>query len=188
MKPHKAKADFIKYRAEGRSYSYIAKALNISKSTCTAWERELKETIADLKQEQLNELYDSYYMKKEARIKRLGETLNNINEALEKADLTELSPDKLLDFKLKYTEALKEEYSGLLTPFQFTDSAEPQEIIEALSDLLNRVRAGDISAEQASRESTVISNLLKAYEQIEIKDKIETLEAIIGGRQQWQRA
>ncbi len=183
MKPLKAKAEFIQYRAEGRSYSYIAKALSISKSTCTAWERELKETIAELKQEQLNELYEQYHMKKEARIQRLGETLENINAALEEANLEDLPPDKLLDYKLRYMEALKEEYSGLLPPYQFTDKADPAEIIEALGDLLTRIRAGEASPGQANRESTVIANLLRAYEQVEIKAQLDTIEAIVGGRQ-----
>jgi len=66
-------------RAEGKSYSAIAEQLHISKSTCTAWERELKDNIAELKQEQLEELYNSYFMTKEARIRKLGDTLENIN-------------------------------------------------------------------------------------------------------------
>ncbi len=43
------KAEFIKLRAEGKSYSFIAETLHISKSTCTSWERELKDQIAQLK-------------------------------------------------------------------------------------------------------------------------------------------
>jgi len=109
MKTTDTKNQFITMRAEGKSYSAIAETLHISKGTCTAWERELQEQITLLKQEQLDELYNSYYMTKEARIKRLGETLNRINDTLSNADLSKLSPDKLLDFKLKYTEALKEE-------------------------------------------------------------------------------
>jgi len=42
LKPQEQKAEFIRLRAEGRSYSYIADTLHISKSTCTAWEREKK--------------------------------------------------------------------------------------------------------------------------------------------------
>ena len=74
MKPQEQKTEFIRLRAEGRSYSYIADTLHISKSTCSSWERELQDAIAELKQEQLNELYSSYAMTKEARVKKLGET------------------------------------------------------------------------------------------------------------------
>ncbi len=182
MKPQETKTEFIRLRAEGRSYSYIADTLHISKSTCSSWEKELQDAIAELKQEQLNELYSSYYMTKEARIKKLGETLNRINEALEAVDLSEIPAEKLLDFKLKYTEALKEEYTGTGKPYSFSEKIEPKEIVEALGDLLERIRAGEVTAEQASRESTVIANLLKAYDTVEVKAKLDALEAIVGGR------
>lgn len=182
MKPQEQKTEFIRLRAEGRSYSYIADTLHISKSTCSSWEKELQDAIAELKQEQLNELYSSYYMTKEARIKKLGETLNRINEALEAVDLSEIPAEKLLDFKLKYTEALKEEYTGTGKPYSFSEKIEPKEIVEALGDLLERIRAGEVTAEQASRESTVIANLLKAYDTVEVKAKLDALEAIVEGR------
>lgn len=183
MKPQEQKAEFIRLRAEGKSYTAIADTLHISKSTCTAWERELRAAIAELKQEQLNELYTSYFMTKEARIKKLGDTLDGIDTALAGADLSQMPPEKLLEYKLKYTEALKGEYTGSGTPYQFTaDKVEPQNIVTALADLLNRVRAGEVSPEQANRESTVIANLLRAYDTVEVKAKLDALEAVIGGR------
>jgi len=183
LKPQETKIEFIRLRAEGRSYSYIADTLHISKSTCTAWERELKNAIAELKQEQLNELYSSYYMTKEARIKKLGDTLDSINTALEGADLSQIPPEKLLEYKLKYMEALKGEYTGSGTPYQFTaDKIEPKDIVTALADLLNRVRTGEVTPEQANRESTIIANLLKAYDTVEVKEKLNALESLIGSR------
>lgn len=182
MKPQEQKAEFIRMRAAGLSYAKIAAELHIAKDTCGKWERELKEQIAELKQEQLNELYNSYYMTKEARIQKLGDTLENINAALDEADLASVPPEKLLDFKLKYTEALKGEYLGNSTPFQFGDSVTPQDIIAALGDLLNRIRAGEVAAEQASKESLVLTNLLRAYDTAEVKAKLDALEMIIGGR------
>lgn len=185
IKPQETKTKFIKLRAEGRSYSYIANTLHISKSTCSSWERELNEAIVELKQEQLNELYSSYAMTKEARIRKLGDTLNSINTALDGVDLSELPPEKLLDFKLKYTEALKGEYTGSGTPYRFKEKVEPKDIVTALGDLLNRIRDGEVTAEQANRESTVIVNLLKAYDTVAIKAKLDVLETILGGREDW---
>lgn len=182
MKPQEQKADFIRMRAEGKSYTIIAETLNISKSTCTSWERELKDQIAQLKGEQLEELYTSYFMTKEARIKKLGETLGQINTALDGVNLKAIPPEKLLDFKLKYMEALKEEYIDISPTYKLGANFQPQDILTALGDLLNRIRAGEVTAEQANRESTVIANLLKAYETVEVKEKLDTLEAIIGGR------
>lgn len=182
MKAQEQKLEFVRLRAEGKSYSAIAEALHISKATCTEWERELKAQIAELKQEELNELYNSYYMTREARIKKLGDTLENINGALSKADLSQLPADKLLDLKLKYTEALQKEYIGTAEPFSFTGKLEPKEIVNALGDLLNRLRAGEVTPEQAQRESGIIASLLRAYENTEIKAKLDLLESILGRR------
>lgn len=183
MKSQTQKAEFIKLRAEGKSYATIANTLHISKSTCSVWERELNTAITELKQEQLNELYASYYMTKEARIKKLGETLNSINTALDGADLSQISPERLLEYKLKYMETLKEEYTGSGTPYNFTaDAIEPKNIITALGDLLNRVRSGEVTTEQANRESAIITALLRAYDIVEVKEKLNALESILGSR------
>jgi len=182
MKPQEEKTDFIKLRAEGKSYGFIADALHISKSTCTSWERELKDQIAQLKREQLNELYDSYYMTREARIKKLGDTLVNINTALDNSDLSAVSPEKLLDFKLKYTEALKAEYIDTNPPQRLGTNFKAQDILMALGNLLDRIRAGEVSMEQAGRESLVIGNILKSYDTVALQNKLQELEAVIGGR------
>ena len=182
MKPIELKQEYIRLRAEGKSYSYIADQLHISKSTCTKWERDLAAEIDEVKRAELAELYESYSMTKQARIKRLGDTLEKINTALEQADFSEVDPAKLLDFKLKYTEALKGEYVGQKKAIE-PESIEAKDIVEAFADLLDRTRAGDITADQAQRESLILSNLLKAYDTIEIKAKLNKLEAIVGGRQ-----
>lgn len=182
MKPQETKNAFIQLRAEGRSYRAIAGELGICKSTCSAWDAEMNDAIAERKQEMLQELYTAYAMTKEARIKKLGDTLGRIDTALAGADLESMPPERLLDYKLKYTAALKEEYTGTSRPYHISGQQAPQEIIIALEDLLCRVRAGEVTTEQANRESTVISSLLKAYETVEVKAKIEALEAIVGNR------
>lgn len=182
MKPAELKKEYIRLRAEGKSYSSIAEQLHISKATCTKWERELSEQIDELKRAELAELCESYSMSKEARIKRLGDTLEKINEALEKTDFSTVDPAKLLDFKLKYTEALKGEYIGTKPALEL-DNIDAKDIVAALGDLLNRVRAGEVTTEQAQKESLILSQLLKAYDTVEVKAKLDELEAIIGGRQ-----
>lgn len=181
MKPSKLKQEYIRLRAEGKSYSYIADKLHISKSTCSKWETQLEADIAQLKREELNSLYEAYSMKKEARIRKLGNTLDRVEDALDAVDLKEVAPEKLLDFKLKYTEALHKEYTGTEPAFKLGDDMKPEDIVKALGDLLNRVRAGEVTQEQANRESLVLSNLLKAYEQVELKAKLDELEAVVGG-------
>ena len=138
MKPQDQKADFIRLRAEGKSYTVIGKELNIAKDTCSKWERELKGEINEHKREQLQELYDSYYMVREARIRKLGDTLNSIETALNKKDLSELSPERLLDFT-KVHGSLE---GRICRPGQcqpLNDDFQARDILNALGDLLNRL-------------------------------------------------
>lgn len=111
MKSQSKKEQFIFLRAENESYAEIAQKLGISKSTCQKWNDELEFAISEQKQENLERLYNAYFMTKESRIKKLGDSLEKIDNALEKADFSTLPADKLLDLKLKYTNALKEEFS-----------------------------------------------------------------------------
>lgn len=179
MKPTDTRQEFIQLRAEGRSYAYISEKLHISKSTCTAWEKELSEEVARVKQEQMDSLYTAYGMRKAARIRKLGDTLSKIDEALEAADLSQVPPEKLLDFKLKYSDALQKEYSGESEASPFKDKIDAREIITAFGDLLNRVKNGDVTTEQANKESVILSNLLRAYDAAELQRKLEGLEAIM---------
>jgi len=169
-------------RAEGKSYTAISKELNISKATCTAWEKELKAEIAEKKKEQLEEMYEAYYMTREARITKLGQTLESIEDALSEVDFTQVSPEKLLDYKLKYMEALKQEFIDTTPAIPLEDSFNPRDIIVVLADLLKRIRNRETNLDQATRETMVIANILKAYETVELKAKLETIEGIVGGR------
>lgn len=182
MKSQETKTEFIKLRASGKSFDYIAKELNISKSTCSSWEKELKDGIAELKQEQLNELYDAYYMTKEARIKKLGGVLDKIDDTLEQADFTEVPLEKLLDYKLKYTEALKAEYVHIANIETFNGQVTADKILNALGGLLERVQRGEVSQEQANRESAILANLLKAFDAVELQSKLDMLDSVLGGR------
>ena len=83
---------------------------------------------------------------------------------------------------MKYTEALKGEYIGTKPALEL-DNIDAKDIVAALGDLLNRVRAGEVTTEQAQKESLILSQLLKAYDTVEVKAKLDELEAIIGGRQ-----
>ena len=182
MKPQELKMQYVQLRAEGKSYEQIARELNISKSTCTEWERALAAQIDEVKRAKLNELIEAYGMTKEARIKNLGETLTKIDEALQAADFSTVDIDKLLTLKLKYAEQLKAEGLPTQTAAKI-EINEAKDILAAYSDLLNRVRAGEVTTEQAQKEGLLLAQLLKAYDEVEIKAKLDKLEAIVGGRQ-----
>jgi len=175
------KTRFIEMRAKGYPYSKICKELGVSKTTLSVWNTELSDEVKRHKSESLQELYDAYYMHKEARIKRLGDTLSNIDKELSNKDLSQIPADKLLDYKLKYMDALREEY---VEP-QDTETVikvNAQGILDEIVSLLNKVKRGEITKEQALRENLVIANLLKAYESNVLEKKIEALQAIINSR------
>ncbi len=187
MRPIEDKAKYIQLRAEGKSYRDIATQIGISKDTCTRWEADLKAEIAERKADQLEELYESYHMTRQARITQLGEAIRKIDSAIDTVSFDEASPERLLDLKLKYLAALKDEYLPINTP---ADNHIQQNgdymgnVLIALNDLLVRVRTGEVTAEQASKESAVISYILKAIEVKDVKHKLEMLESVLGGRNQ----
>ena len=180
--PLELKTKFVELRAQGYSYRAIAKELKISVNTLRAWERELAAEISELKAEELDELFTKYAMAKEARIKGLGEILERINSELGRRDLSELSTDKLLDFKIKYAQELKEEYTELPAGYDTNTKVTGEEILGLLVNLLGRLRSGEVTREQAQREGFILGGLLKAYEATKLEHKVEALEAVIKGR------
>ena len=172
------KEQFITLRADNKSYAQIMEALQIGKSSCIKLNAELKHDIALKKAERLQELQQQYQMAKEARIEKLGSTLQRINAALELTDLSEIAPDKLLDYKLKYERALKEEYvdpPAESAPVEIT----PEGIAELQMDLLTRIKLGTTSGQQAQLEIDVINGLQKSYEDLTLSEKVENLKALL---------
>jgi hypothetical protein len=187
------KQDFVQRRAEGQSYTVIAAALHISKSTCSAWESALQGEIVQRRQEELNTLYQQYGMLKTSRIKRLGQTLDRIDAALESVDLTQLDPAKLLDYKLKYSAALKSEFTGAieaLPPERIAGT--PSETYYTIAAIYERLRNGEIDTAQAKLELEAVEKMRAAYKKATEKpafdlglvdyselDEKQTLEALL---------
>ena len=178
MKTIEQKRQFVERRANGESYSKIAGALKISKSTCSSWEREMQAEIALAKQEALNELYSEYGMQKAARIRRLGESLKKIDDAIERVDLAEMPPEKLLGLKLKYEEALRAEYTGAEDALPIGgERASKDTVFYLYSALFERVRNGETSIEQAKIEMATIKSMRQAYNVATSNDLGESLFA-----------
>lgn len=167
------KQRFILLRAENKSYSQIIKELNISKSSCIKLSKKLNSEIAQAKADRLQGLYNDYFMTKEARIQHLGETLKNIDKALEKADLSSLSPKDLLDYKLKYSQALKEEYIPVIMDQPIEDNETGY--TEILRALLARSRTaidlGGLSTTELSKELLLIEKIHKAEQETASPEK-----------------
>lgn len=158
------KVRFIQMRAEGQSYSKIAAALDISKSTCSRWSKELKEQTDKQEADTLQDLYKMYGATREARLKATGETLQKIETALKQKDYSEISLDRLLTLKLKYLEQLKAEYQPIAERATLPDTLTPQSVLDTLKDLLERSRRGEITDEQAERETKILTAIIKALQ------------------------
>ena len=186
MLPLEKRREFVEHRSEGLSLRKIEALVGISHQTACNWDKELANEISTLKQDKLAELYETYTMTKEARIKALGDSLKSIDKALEQADLSTVAPEKLLDMKLKYMDALQAEYIPTREPLSGgsddNEAPTPQRLILALADIVDKVRTGEITDKQADKEAKAIYNLLKGYEIVELKDKLEALSSVIGSR------
>lgn len=170
--------EFIILRAQGLSYDKIAKKLKIGRATCSNWDTKYTREIADRKAEELNALYEEYFMGHKARIKRLGGICNKLDEEIAKRDFSELSLDKLLDLRLKYGEALKQEHTGESGGALPAD-ATPAQILQSFVLIYNRTRAGEITDAQARQEIAMLAGCLKAIDAGETQKRIEELETIL---------
>lgn len=153
MKDTGTKLAFVKARAEGKSYSAITKELGIAKATCTSWEQSLRGDIEALRQAQLEELYTAYNMKREARIKTLGDIIQGLDEAIAQKPLADLTADKLLELRLKYGRELKAEYREPAEPA--TDDT-LDGLLEQYNQLYNDSRAGSYSPAEIKAQLSVL--------------------------------
>lgn len=160
MKTTDKKLEFIRLRAEGKSYRAIEQEIGVSRTTCGEWERELRADIDALRHESLEELYTQYGMAREARIRRIGDTLCRIDEALADVDLSALPPEKLLDFKLKYSTALRDEYTATAST-EATGAA--TDTLEAIQGLYRRIATGETTTEQAKTELSILDRMVDGY-------------------------
>ena len=141
--------------------------MHISKSTCTAWGRELEAEIADRERERLEELYTLYGMSKAGRIQRLGDTLAQLDTAIAAKDLAELPAEKLLDLKLKYERELKAEYVEP-GPQIAEDSLEA--LLDQYKSVLDRSKRGEITPAQTKAELMTLIEAQKTMKAIDTRD------------------
>lgn len=171
MKQQEQRTEFIRLRAEGKSLRTIAAEIGVSKSTLSEWDKSLSAEVSRLRAEELEELYSSYGMAKEARIRRIGDTLRRIDAALDQVDLTQLSPEKLLDYKLKYQAALADEYTAPAAEV----SGEAENTLEALRDLYRRVASGETPIDKAKTEAALIDKVVGGYNRTRPLDDLFTM-------------
>ena len=179
MKSATKQLDFIRLKAEGKSNAKIARTLHISESTASRYTHLLEDQIAQHKADQLQELYDTFHMTREARIRQLGGILARIDGALEQTELSLVPPEKLLDMRLKYTASLKDEYIPLHRPERMGQMNTTAGIIQEMGRLLVRVQAGDIDQDQAALEMKVLESMLKGIELVELERRLDKVEKAV---------
>lgn len=111
---------FIELRAAGLSFDSIAQQLNISKPTLLKMAREFQGDIERLKFIKLEALAERCKVLRSERLKALGGLLERVNTAIEAADFDRLSPEKLVDLKLKLTDKIS---SLISRPFMIEKNA-----------------------------------------------------------------
>lgn len=100
---------FIELRAAGLSFDKIAAELGLCKTTLLKMSRKLAGDIERLKYINFEALAEKYKMLKTARLEALGCLLEKVNSALETADFSKLSPERLVLLKLKLSENVRAE-------------------------------------------------------------------------------
>lgn len=161
MKSIQKRAEFIRLRAEGYSIKSAAKELSIAARTCERWDKEYREQISILKAEQLKDLYREYEATKEARIKKLGRSLQKIEDALEECNLSETPPGVLLSLKLKYIEQLSKEYKEAEMP-EICQAYTKEDLLKATTSLYERIKNGQTVGQQAKLEIAALAQLERA--------------------------
>ena len=121
-KPEEVKHRFIELRALGRSYAAICKELQITKRTAVDWGRQLEQEIARLKAIELEGLYESYGLQKEARIKALGGMLQRMEAELAQRDLTKVNTGRLLELYLTYHQIIELQHHWQLLNYLLTQN------------------------------------------------------------------
>jgi len=179
------KQDFINLRAKGHTIRYIAKAMHLSPQTVLNWESDLNEEISKLKAVELESMYEQYQLSKKHRIKEISGQLASIQKELGNRKLSDISTDRLFDLNLKYLERAGREYvepNFLLKDNKNVTKLDSQGISLELYLLLLRFRSGGIDTKKASRESSILTAMLKAEEQGDIQEKVEELKALLEGK------
>jgi len=104
------KEKFIELRSAGESYDKIAKKLGISKPTAIKWGKEFSKEISNLKADRLDALKEQYTLAVEAKIQMWGNLVKNINNTLNKKDLSYLDSARLLSMLIKAQSKLESSY------------------------------------------------------------------------------
>jgi IS30 family transposase len=137
MESLETKERFIELRAKGWSFDKIAKELGKAKQTLIDWSKELQDEVANRKALELEVLYETYYLLKEAKIKKYGAILSKITNELEDRDFSNVNTGRLLELYLLYFEKLSQEViePSFKSSTEIYEEKKDKELLDALTTL-----------------------------------------------------
>lgn len=115
MEPLETRHRFIELRAKGFSFDKISSELNVHKHTLIDWSKQLEQDITTHRAVELEQLYDSFLLVKEQRLKLLGRIFSKLQAEIERRDFAQLQTDKLLEILIKYDTQIREELQAPMT-------------------------------------------------------------------------
>ena len=142
------KEKFIELRAKGWSFDKIAKEIGKAKQTLIDWSKELQDEIANRKAIELEALYETYYLLKEAKIKKYGSILSKMTNELEDRDFSNVPTGRLLELYLLYFERLSQEViePSFKSSKEIQEEKADKELLDNLTTLknipVNRLKVG----------------------------------------------
>jgi len=139
MKDTDKQKKFIELRGKNWSFQRIAKEIKVSKSTLIKWDKDFKYEIINIKNTELEALYEEYKMNKEQQLKYLGEFHKKVIKELKSRNLDNVKTDKLLDMLLKTTEKLENLNNVFYPTVRTEDEIEIQKAKDKRWDSLNLI-------------------------------------------------
>lgn len=97
-----------------------------------------------------------------AHIKKLGATLESIDDALALKDLKEVPADKLLKLKLLYEDKLQSLYIEPTDGQESFTEYNEEELLKAVAALYEKLKTGAITTQQGKAELATIEGVRKA--------------------------
>jgi transposase len=104
---------FVILRSKGQSYDRIAAELNVSRQTLINWSRKFRFEIQNLKAIEMESLQQSVLTSGEAHVRALGAQLQQVEQELQKRNLSDLTTAGLLSLVSRLRREIRAETGSL---------------------------------------------------------------------------
>lgn len=101
--------EFLRLRAEGRSYAKISRILPVSATTLKKWGIKWQVKIQELRAAHVATFVQEHLMELEHRLELRAEQISRMRDELANRDLGQLSTQELLRLELRYLDAAQKE-------------------------------------------------------------------------------